>query len=326
MMYKWKIGRDNLAATIYVPYDCKNNCPFCTSKKEYSKLKLDEEAVMDALKKLVKNPNIKEIVFTGGEPTANMSLLTEMIEFVKKNSTKQVYVNTTLPSEDFFSAIGVFNKYVDGVNISRHGTSFVEDCKLFRNIVDDWALKGILVPIKINAVLTDKTTLSDVSEIIDRWSDFDHVGVCFRRDFRKTTKETLHAMEGDPILDFLTANLEFEGHAFCDVCDTVHFSGNVAFHRGLEHSSFKIGNTVVVNDIIVFPDGFVSYDWDRKPIEELDGFMMTTSARTPAPKKPAYKIPTLAAKTPTPASVKAPTKAPTPEPTYRCGFAFGRCG
>lgn len=28
-------GRTNLSATIFVPYDCKNNCPFCTSKKDY---------------------------------------------------------------------------------------------------------------------------------------------------------------------------------------------------------------------------------------------------------------------------------------------------
>ena len=27
------------------------------------------------------------------------------------------------------------------------------------------------------------------------------------------------------------------------------------------------------NDIIVFPDGFVAYDWDRKPISDLEGFM-----------------------------------------------------
>ena len=323
-MYKWKVGRDNLAATIYVPYDCKNNCPFCTSKKEYSKLKLDEDAVREALKNLVKNPHIKEVVFTGGEPTANMSLLREMIEFVKKNSTKQVYVNTTLPTENFFDAIGVFNAYVDGVNISRHGTSFVEDCKLFRNIVDDWALKGILVPIKINTVLTDKTSLTDVSEVIDRWSDFDHVTVCFRRDFRKTTKETLHTMKGDPILDFLTANLEFEYHSFCDVCDTIKFSGNVAFHRGLEHSSFMIGNTVVVNDIIVFPDGFISYDWDRKPIEELDGFIkhhvVTPPATIPTTsKKPAYKT---AVSKP---SVPTPKPTSTPEPAYTSFCGFRRC-
>ena len=52
------------------------------------------------------------------------------------------------------------------------------------------------------------------------------------------------------------------------------FEEKVAYHRGMEHSSFKIGNTVVVNDIIVFPDGFVAYDWDRKPISELDGFQV----------------------------------------------------
>ena len=27
-------GRNNLAVTIMVPFDCPNNCPFCESKKD----------------------------------------------------------------------------------------------------------------------------------------------------------------------------------------------------------------------------------------------------------------------------------------------------
>ena len=38
-------GRTNLACTIFVPYDCDNNCPFCTSKWMYreSGMKMDIE-------------------------------------------------------------------------------------------------------------------------------------------------------------------------------------------------------------------------------------------------------------------------------------------
>jgi len=32
---EYRKGRTNLSATIFVPYDCKNNCPFCTSKADY---------------------------------------------------------------------------------------------------------------------------------------------------------------------------------------------------------------------------------------------------------------------------------------------------
>ena len=273
---KYKIGRNNLAATIYVPYDCQNNCPFCTSKKEYSCLKMDENAVVAALQKLVKNPNIKDIVFTGGEPTANIALLNKMVDIAKY---KNVYINTTLPQKNFFGALEILNGgNVTGVNVSRHGISLEEDEKLFRSIVDDWAFNGINIPVKINVVLTEKNTVEDVQTCIDRWKDFKNVTVCFRRDFRKTTRETLHSLSGDKILDWLIDNYEFESHTFCDVCDTVSFVGRISFHRGLEHSSLKIGDTVIVNDIIVFPDGFVAYDWDRKPITELQGFMSSAKS------------------------------------------------
>ena len=32
---KYKVGRGNLAVTVFVPYDCPNHCPFCTSKDDY---------------------------------------------------------------------------------------------------------------------------------------------------------------------------------------------------------------------------------------------------------------------------------------------------
>lgn len=282
---KFKFGRSNMAITVYVPYDCENTCPFCTSKKEYAKTKMDFEAVKAALQQAIKIPGITDVVFTGGEPTADIHKLYELIEIAKH---KNVYVNTTLPQKNFFGIQELCDDGdITGINISRHATSFSEDCKLFHNIVDDWAFKGISVPIKVNAVITDKTTIEDVKAIIDRWKDDSNVTVCFRRDFRKTTPETLHAMSGDNILDYLFDNYEFASHGFCDVCDTVKFVENIAFHRGLEKSSLKVGNTVIINDIIIFPDGFVAYDWDKKPISDLDGLIPTAASAKKA-KKDAY--------------------------------------
>jgi organic radical activating enzyme len=236
---------------------------------------MNEKAVKDALRKLVQHPEIQDIVFTGGEPTANPTLLQELVSIAQK---KNVYINTTLPRDNFFKSLEIFNSgMVNGVNISRHTSSYEKDSKLFHNIVEDWALDGIKVPVKINVVLNEKATTQEVAAVIDRWKPHGNVSVCFRRDFRKTTPETLHVLSGDPILDYLVANYEYLGHTFCDVCDTVRFSNNISLHRGLEQSSIRVGNNVIVNDIIVFPDGFVAYDWDRKPVSDLDNFM-------PAPK------------------------------------------
>lgn len=337
---KYKFGRSNMAITVYVPYDCENTCPFCTSKKEYAKTKMDFEAVKAALQKAIKIPGITDVVFTGGEPTADIRKLYELIKIAQY---KNVYVNTTLPKKNFFGIQELCDEgVITGINISRHATSFTEDCKLFHNIVDDWAFEGISVPIKVNAVITDKTTINDVEEIIHRWKNNPNVTICFRRDFRKTTPETLHSMSGDEILDHLFENYEFESHGFCDVCDTVKFAEKIAFHRGLEKSSLKVGNTVIINDIIIFPDGFVAYDWDKKPISDLDGLMPEgPSSKMDIKKKEYFKEAAQASskpkKTESPLvstgsscgvshGCGLPTIHPTKIPCSSCGISYGSCG
>lgn len=270
---EYKIGRNNLAATIYVPYDCNNNCPFCTSKVEYKKHFPDVNRIVAALKSLVDNPLIQDIVFTGGEPLADITILKTLID-ITRNKSKNVFINTTFPKANhdaFFYLLEEGN--ISGVNISRHEASYEEDSKLFYNIAPDWLINRISVPVKINAVVADVNSfMTKLPTIINRWNKF-NIRLCIRHDFRTTTYANLHTLVDDPILNHLTQNHPFESHTFCDVCDTVNFEGGISYHRGMEHSSIRMGNTVIVNDIIVFPDGFVAYDWDRKPISDLEGFM-----------------------------------------------------
>jgi hypothetical protein len=247
---------------------------------------MNATAVKETLRKLVKKIEIKDIVFTGGEPTANPKLLAELVEIAKY---KNVYINTTLPKENFFACLEIFNGgNVNGVNISRHFDTFAKDSRAFHDIVDDWTIKGIQVPVKINVVLNEKTSVTELQNCINRWKDHPNVTVCFRRDFRKITPENLHVLYSDPLLDWLIENYEFQDHTFCDVCDTVTFKDRIAFHRGLLHSSVQVGNTVIVNDIIVFPDGFVSYDWDRKSVANLNNFMQNPSHNSTANNATSY--------------------------------------
>lgn len=270
---KYKIGRNNLAATIYVPYDCDNNCPFCTSKIEYRQHFPNVGRIVQALKSLVDNPLIQDIVFTGGEPLANMTILKMLVD-ITKNKGKNVFINTTFPKDSHDSLFYLLEEgNVSGINISRHESSYEQDSKLFYNIAPDWLISKISVPVKINAVVTNiDSFINKLPTIINRWSK-PNVRLCIRHDFRTTTFTNLHTLTDDPILNYLIQNYSFESHTFCDVCDTVNFEEGISYHRGMEHSSIKMGDTVIVNDIIVFPDGFIAYDWDRKPISDLKGFM-----------------------------------------------------
>ena len=270
---KYKIGRNNLAATIYVPYDCDNNCPFCTSKIEYRQHFPNIGRIVKALKSLVDNPLIQDIVFTGGEPLANMTILKMLVD-ITRNKGKNVFINTTFPKDSHDSLFYLLEEgNVSGINISRHESSYEQDSKLFYNIAPDWLISKISVPVKINAVVTDVDSfITKLPTIINRWNK-PNIRLCIRHDFRTTTFTNLHTLTDDPILNYLIQNYSFESHTFCDVCDTVNFEEGISYHRGMEHSSIKMGDTVIVNDIIVFPDGFIAYDWDRKPISDLKGFM-----------------------------------------------------
>lgn len=270
---KYKIGRNNLAATIYVPYDCDNNCPFCTSKIEYRQHFPNVGRIVQALKSLVDNPLIQDIVFTGGEPLANMTILKMLVD-ITRNKGKNVFINTTFPKDSHDSLFYLLEEgNVSGINISRHESSYEQDSKLFYNIAPDWLISKISVPVKINAVVTNVDSfIAKLPAIINRWNK-PNIRLCIRHDFRTTTFTNLHTLTDDPILNYLIQNYSFESHTFCDVCDTVNFEEGISYHRGMEHSSIKMGDTVIVNDIIVFPDGFIAYDWDRKPISDLKGFM-----------------------------------------------------
>ena len=270
---KYKIGRNNLAATIYVPYDCDNNCPFCTSKIEYRQHFPNVGRIVQALKSLVDNPLIQDIVFTGGEPLANMTILKMLVD-ITRNKGKNVFINTTFPKDSHDSLFYLLEEgNVSGINISRHESSYEQDSKLFYNIAPDWLISKISVPVKINAVVTNVDSfITKLPAMINRWNK-PNIRLCIRHDFMTTTFTNLHTLTDDPILNYLIQNYSFESHTFCDVCDTVNFEEGISYHRGMEHSSIKMGDTVIVNDIIVFPDGFIAYDWDRKPISDLKGFM-----------------------------------------------------
>ena len=73
-------GRTNLACTIFVPYDCDNNCP--------SGMKMDIDRIIEMIDYANQSLTISEFVITGGEPTANLPLLKRIVDACQKKINK----------------------------------------------------------------------------------------------------------------------------------------------------------------------------------------------------------------------------------------------
>lgn len=276
---KFVRGRANLSATVYVPWDCANNCPFCSSKKEY-KGTVNRDKIIKELT-AIRNSSIQEVVFTGGEPSVNPVEFYNMICWL--GPTKRVFVNTTLPYQTanmFINYINMTNN-VYGVNISRHGKSQLEDG--LTGAASDDMIEYIFKDVHINVVAPK---IEDLQAIIDRWAKvaakrepFKTI-VCIREDYTKMTQEHLHNMD-DSYINTLSKidGLEYAYHTSCNVCDTVVFSPvdskypsnfSVHVHRGVERTALRFGNVIEVNDIVLFPDGTLCYDWAKDCVVTKD--------------------------------------------------------
>lgn len=252
-------GRGNLACTIFVPYDCDNNCPFCTSKAMYGELKdkFNVEEIIHKITMLNLNDNIQEYVLTGGEPLANIDLLKKIIEPM----TKRVFINTTLPAYAHIDeAIDYINNEpkIAGVNISRH-LNYRFDGPTSTNDKLDKIQKNI----RINTILPTELNTDKLMRFIEAYSTPTRL-INLRADYRKIDTTTLK--DRNHIVDFLAEKFNYLGTTTCLVCNSEFFgmeNGNqVCYHRGLQYSSYQVGNKCYVNDVLITPDGKIFKDWD----------------------------------------------------------------
>ena len=274
----FKIGRDNLALTVFVPFDCKNNCKFCTSKESYKHRKASVDNVKYQMKRVFERYNypIKDVVFTGGEPTEDIEVLKELIDIVPDRL--EIYINTTFPKKnanDFIWLVNDCDK-ISGVNISRHCKSYEEDCKHFFDISEDNEIRKFIKPVRINCVLNDQNA-EDIEAIIERWKGYGAT-LHFRQDYRFTNSDDLHNPYNEFSLKLIELGYEYNWHTQCNVCDTTAFAkdcNDVVFHKGLESSVvFFTCDVLEINDLIIMQDGSFQIDWMDSPMEIADQFEM----------------------------------------------------
>lgn len=264
---KFVVGRSNLACTIFVPFDCDNNCPFCTSKKMYKNIELRPDRIIEKILMVNHNPDVTEYVLTGGEPFANLDEAKRLIDAMNK----KVFINTTLPLvKNIDEVIEYINSEpkIKGINVSRHiGYTF-------SGVADLSLIECIKKPIRINTVINKHFTFDAFKKFVKEWGS-DNRMINLRADYTKLDTTTLKSR--DAIEELLSEEYRYDGAGGCLVCHSSRFEADncyVQYHRGLMFSSVKFGEKTYVNDVIITPDGNIYKDWDFKADKEFDNWAL----------------------------------------------------
>ena len=95
--YPYKTREGGATVTIFVPYDCGNNCPFCINKQEYENpVGFSLEAICESIRTMDEITPKCDFVFTGGEPFADLDALQTMLDLIPP--THNIFINTALPT------------------------------------------------------------------------------------------------------------------------------------------------------------------------------------------------------------------------------------
>lgn len=288
MINDFTIGRSDFSVTVYVPWNCSNHCKFCSSKKDYSIIKSNFHRLKTSLQ-LIRNSILPIVVFTGGEPSADIDKLRELLSIV---DNKVVYINTSLPkrnSKEFIELVNTTN-CIKSISISRHKQTYLEDSSFLHDIVEDEVIATIQKPVRINVVAQTDDTFSPTSleRYITRWSKiaalkggYQSLILNLRSNYVLQDKSKLHEMTNSKVVNDLAFNYYYQSHSFCNVCDTctfVKFNEHkekeliICYHRGIMNTAIQFGNIVELNDLIIFQNGDICYDWDGKK-ENISTFL-----------------------------------------------------
>lgn len=251
-------GRANLACTIFVPWDCNNNCPFCTSKHMYKEMSdnFDLEEIIHKIILLNQNKFISEFVLTGGEPLSNLDNLKLLVNAMEK----KVFINTTLPIMDNIDEVIEYinsEPKIQGINISRH-----LNYKFDSPTSTDDKINLIQKPIRINTVIPNNLNVEKLFLFIERYGNEKQM-INLREDYRYITTTTLK--DRNEMVDLLSNYFDYVGTNTCMVCNSEFFIAPnciVCYHRGLEHSSYQLKDKCYVNDILITPNGKIYKDWN----------------------------------------------------------------
>ena len=265
----YRVPKNGATVTIFAPYDCGNNCPFCVNKKEYKENpNFNLEEVKNSIKKIDKiTPNC-DYVITGGEPLADLDKFEEIVLTIKtlnlNGSNHKLFVNTTLPiKEEDIERVNKFKDVITCINISRHVRKYVKEC-------DDRFIDLLKIPVRINCVFYTEEEALLANNVIDRFKDFEGVtGIQFRDNYIGVNDNNLYNFYDNGRLNNL---LRAIGVKFDNT--KIHFNSFrwdykvleiplVKFHRTMCYSKVFRGGRIEINDVIINPRGDILDDWNE---------------------------------------------------------------
>lgn len=272
--YKTRIG--GATVTIFVPYDCTNHCPFCINKEEYAHSEgFSLEHICQSIRQMNALTPRCDVVFTGGEPFADLAALQKMLDEVP--SSHNIYINTTLPvtprqpKGELLSFLNRNRQKISCLNISRHLRRYVVES-------NDDLLACLPVPLRINCVLYQDYPSEKLVPFLNRFRPIPGVSVQFRCDYTATTPETLY--ERDHIVQKLQQVAEFIGLEGCRMRCGFHFVYRgmpLAYHKTLPYSTIRETDPVsgitydVLYDIVIKQTGAIHSDWTGVSLN-LEGY------------------------------------------------------
>ena len=276
----YKTREGGCTCTVFVPYDCNNNCPFCVNKKEYADTsKFSAEKIIESIKTIDEITPLCDFVFTGGEPLANLASLQKMLDAVP--TTHKIYINTTFPiqpnisGEEMLAFVEKNKSKITCINISRHIRPFVEESP-------DELVANIPTKKRVNCVLyRNYDKIDKLYDYVKRWGRY-QIPIQFRYDYTETTPENLYDEEHDLILQDLMNHFTYIGLDGCRMRNGFHFKyyreeigkwERMTYHKTLPYSTIEekdpeSGITYnILYDILIKQNGDFHSDWDNTPLD-----------------------------------------------------------
>ena len=266
MNHPYKTREGGATVTIFVPYDCKNHCPFCINKEEYGDMTgFSLEKIVQSIRRMDAITPKCDFVFTGGEPFADIEKLQIMLDEIP--TTHRVFINTTLPvskcqTEEDILAFAERNKHkITCINVSRHMQHYVVES-------NDSLLTRLPVPFRINCVLYKDYPKENLIPFIERFRKLPGANIQFRFDYTATTPENLY--EPDKILHDLKEIAEYTGLDGCRMRCGFHvdYKGmELTYHKTLPYSTIVETDPAdgvtydILYDILIKQTGEIHSDW-----------------------------------------------------------------